>query len=134
MAALRRTVMRALSAMGPPGRPFPRAGRAHIPRRRHMLAWRWIAMRQCCGRGCGRMCLPLCIVPRAAPGRVRAYCCGRPKLVRANDPGADCGGCRYILRQPMMAEIPVEIGAAAFAGTPFLQFNPQCNCWKWEEE
>ena len=93
-------------------------------------------MRQCCGCGCGRgrMCLPLCVIPRAAPGRVRAYCCGAPKLVRANDPGACCGECRYILRQPMMAEIPVEIGAAAFAGTPFLQFDPQCNCWKWEEE
>ncbi len=92
-------------------------------------------MRQCCGCGCGRgrMCLPLCVIPRAAPGRVRAYCCGAPKLVRANDPGACYGECRYILRQPMMAEIPVEIGASAFAGTPFLQFDPQCNCWKWEE-
>ena len=95
-------------------------------------------MKQCCGCGCGcgcgRMCLPLCIVPRAAPGRVRTYCCGAPELVCANACGTPCGACRYILRQPMMAEIPVEIGAAAFAGTPFLQFNPQCDCGKREEE
>ena len=80
------------------------------------------------------MCLPLCIVPRVAPGKVRAYCCGAPELVCANACGTPCGACRYLLRQPMMAEIPVEIGAAAFAGTPFLQFNPQCDCGKREEE
>ena len=89
-------------------------------------------MKQCCAWGFGRVCMPQCVVPRTASGRVHTYCCGQPELVCA-DCGGDCGGGRYILRQPMIAEIPVEIDATAYAGTPFFQCDP-CQSWNGEGE
>ena len=83
----------------------------------------------------GRVSLPLQVVPAASSGRVRTYCCGEPELICVTGPeDAARGRCRYILRQRLIADIPVEIGAAAYAGEPFLQCDSQCDQWTLEEE
>ena len=92
-------------------------------------------MQKRCVLGRGRICLPLNVVPQTVSGKVRTYCCGQPELVCVGRPeDAACGKCRYILRQHLVADIPVEIGAAAYAGEPFLQCDPNYGEWSLEEE
>ena len=69
-----------------------------------------------------RACLPLMVVPYSKAGRTRVYCCGVPEVVPDNrnlSAVAD-GGCNYIIRQHMCVEIPVRIGASAFAEDPYI--------------
>lgn len=82
-----------------------------------------------------RICLPVDIIPRTTAGRVRTYVCGQPELVCVSQPEDIARGkCRYVLRQHLVADIPIEIGATGCAGDPFVEWNPREDSRDREEE
>ena len=74
------------------------------------------------------VCLPVEVLARAVPGCVRTYCCGPAELIPCATGPTDAakGCCRYVLRQHMVTEIPLEMGARAMAGEPFVKCVEEC--------
>lgn len=68
------------------------------------------------------VCVPVTVTPFARPGMIVTRCCGNPVITPGHKScsGIKNGSCTFTISQDIRVEVPVEFGAAADVGDPFV--------------
>ena len=71
------------------------------------------------------VCVPVTVTPFAKAGHTVTKCCTKPEVVsgRVTCGGVKNGQCVFTVTQEICVEVPIEFGAVASVGDPFVTCN-----------
>ena len=68
------------------------------------------------------VCVPVTVTPFARSGATTTFCCGSPVITPGviTCPGRLNGSCTFTITQNICTAVPVEFGARATVGAPYV--------------